>query len=139
MEKQYSSLRQIPNRISDIEVQELLRTDQVNWSYMARLKDVTALQDEIISNWLNISVKTFRHYKKPVTKFKDNIKEKVILLLSLFEHGIDIFGSREEFYTWLKTENFYFDKKAPVSFLTTVTGTRYVDSRLTAMEYGDNI
>ena len=139
MEKQYSSLRQIPNRISDIEVQELLRTDQVNWSYMARLKDVTALQDEVISNWLNISVKTFRHYKKPVTKFKDNIKEKVILLLSLFEHGIDIFGSREEFYTWLKTENFYFDKKVPVSFLTTVTGIRYVDSRLTAMEYGDNI
>jgi len=139
MEKQYSSLRQIPNRISDIEVQELLRTDQVNWSYMARLKDVTALQDEVISNWLNISVKTFRHYKKPVTKFKDNIKEKVILLLSLFEHGIDIFGSREEFYTWLKTENFYFDEKSPVSFLTTVTGIRYVDSRLTAMEYGDNI
>lgn len=139
MEKQYSTLKQIPNRISDVEVQDLLRTEEVNWTYMARLKDVTALQDEVISNWLNISVKTFRHYKKPVTKFKDNIKEKVILLLSLFEHGIDIFGSREQFYAWLKAENFYFNDKPPVSYLTTVTGIRHVDSRLTAMEYGDNI
>jgi len=139
MEKQYSSLRPIPNRISDIEVQELLRTDEINWSYMAKLKAVAALQDEIISKLLDISVKTFRNYKKPENTFKDNIKEKVILLLSLFGHGIDIFGSREEFDKWLNSENFFFDDKTPITFLKTVTGIRYVDDRLTAMEYGDNI
>lgn len=139
MEKQYSSLTQIPNRISDIEVQELLHSDIINWAYMAKLKDVAALQDEIISKLLNISVKTFRHYKKPENTFKDNIKEKVILLLSLFEHGIDIFGSKEDFYKWLNSENFFFDEKTPITYLTTVTGIRYVDNRLTAMEYGDNI
>jgi putative toxin-antitoxin system antitoxin component (TIGR02293 family) len=106
---------------------------------MAKLKDVAALQDDVISKLLNISVKTFRHYKKPQNTFKDNIKEKVILLISLFEHGIDIFGSQEDFYKWLNSENFFFDDKTPITYLTTVTGIRYVDDRLTAMEYGDNI
>ena len=139
MEKQTYSLKHIPNRVSDIEVQELLRSRDINWSYMAKLKESAALQDEIISDLLNISVRTFRNYKKPESRFKDNIKEKVILLLSLFEHGNDIFGSSEEFYNWLNSENFFFDDTIPITFLNTVTGIRYVDDRLTAMEYGDNI
>ena len=139
MAQQYSILKQIPNRISDIEVQQIMSNNEINWSYMAKFKEYAALQDEILANWLNISVRTFRNYKKPDYKFKDNIKEQVILLLSLFKHGIEIFGSNEDFYAWLNTGNFFFDDKAPVSFLKTITGIRYVDERLTAMEYGDNI
>jgi uncharacterized protein (DUF2384 family) len=53
-------------------------------------------------------------------------------------HGIEVFGTKEKFEQWLNTENFFFDKKSPVSFLNTVTGIRFVNDRLTAIEYGDN-
>ncbi len=69
---------------------------------------------------------------------KDNVKKQQ-LLLSLFKHGSEILGSSDAFNKWLNEENFYFDGKAPVSYLNTVDGIKFVESRLTAMEYGDNI
>ncbi|MEZ4822026.1 MAG: antitoxin Xre/MbcA/ParS toxin-binding domain-containing protein [Ignavibacteria bacterium] len=30
-------------------------------------------------------------------------------------------------------------KKSPITFLNTITGIRFVNDRLTAMEYGDNV
>jgi uncharacterized protein (DUF2384 family) len=48
-------------------------------------------------------------------------------------------GSKDRFNQWLTAKNFLLDGKAPVSFLSTVTGIRFIDDRLTAMEYGDNV
>jgi uncharacterized protein (DUF2384 family) len=81
---------------------------------------------------------------------KVNVKEQVLLLLSLIKHGVEIFGSMKEFESWLNQENFYFDNKSPVSFLNTITGSpvsflntitgiKFIDDRLTAMQYGDNV
>jgi putative toxin-antitoxin system antitoxin component (TIGR02293 family) len=139
MTNQETLLKKIPDRISDSEVLKLLHTVNINWMYIKLFKEYAALKDEIISEWLNINVRTLRNYKKPENKFKDNIKEQLILLLSLFKHGYEVFGDADEFRKWLNSENFYFDKKAPVSYLNTVTGIRFVDDRLTALEHGDNV
>ena len=93
----------------------------------------------MLSKWLDVSVKTFRSYKNSQVIFKDTIKERILLLYSLVGHGIKVFGSKKDFETWLNNENFYFDNKSPNSFLTTVTGMRFVTERLIAMEYGDNV
>jgi uncharacterized protein (DUF2384 family) len=45
----------------------------------------------------------------------------------------------EEFERWLNQENFYFDNKRPVAFMNTITGIKFIDDRLTAMEHGDNV
>ena len=140
-EKAYPSadIRQISNRISDSEVITYLYSKKIDWSYMERFKELSSLKDEKISYWFSISVKTLRKYKNPEVKFRNNIKEKLILLLSLFKHGIEVFGDIKEFNAWLDSENFYFDGAKPDSFLTSVTGIRFVNDRLTAMEYGDNV
>jgi uncharacterized protein (DUF2384 family) len=70
---------------------------------------------------------------------KENLKEHIILLLSLIKHGTQVFGSKDGFDQWLTTGNFFLDSKTPVTFLNTVTGIRFIDERLTAMEYGDNV
>ena len=106
---------------------------------MQTLKESTQFNDEVLSNWLNISVKTFRSYKKPEQEINATIKEHVLLLLSLIQHGKKVFGSMQKFEEWLKKENFYFNAKAPIEYLNTITGIRFIDDRLTAMEYGDNI
>ena len=132
-------LETIPGRISDSEVLTLLKTQNINWQYVLIVKEYTNLNDDLLSDWLNISVKTFRSYKKQDSELKENIKEQVVLLLSLFKHGVEVFGNQENFYTWLRTANYFLDNDLPINFLKTVTGIRFIGDRLTAMEYGDNV
>ncbi|MFA5974172.1 MAG: antitoxin Xre/MbcA/ParS toxin-binding domain-containing protein [Lentimicrobiaceae bacterium] len=134
-----SILYEVPRRISDSEMLNFLHTKEVNWKYINAIKQLTGFNDDIIAAWLNVSVRTFRSYRQPENKFKENIKEQIILLLSLIKHGIQVFGSASEFDKWLNKENFYFDSKIPNAFLNTVTGIRFVDDNLSAMEYGDNV
>lgn len=132
-------LEGVPGHINDGEMFRLLYTTDINWKHVNAIKTLTDFDDNIISDWLNISVKTFREYKKPKSTFKENVKEQVLLLLSLIKHGVKIFGSVKEFNNWLNQENFYFDNRNPVSFLNTITGMKFIDDRLSAMEYGDNV
>lgn len=133
-------LDEIPGRISDIEVLNLLKTKNINWNYVTIIKDYTSLKDDLISDWLNISVKTFRNYKSNRDiVLKENTQEHLVLLLSLFKHGIEVFSSKEDFYTWLNTENFFLDNDIPINYLKTISGIRLVEDRLTGIEYGDNI
>ncbi len=138
-EKQLAELRKIPDSISDSEVLDWLRSKEINWEYINIFKDYSSRRDEEISDMLNISVRTLRNYKKTEIKFKSNIKEQLLLLLSLYKHGNEVFGSSEEFNNWLNSENFHFDGVAPDTFLNTVSGIRFIEDRLTAMEYGDNV
>jgi uncharacterized protein (DUF2384 family) len=132
-------LETVPSAINESEILHLLYTADINWKYVNTIKTYTDFNDDVLSDWLNISVKTFREYKKPESVFKDNVKEQVVLLLSLFKHGSNIFGSIREFELWLNHENFYLDKKTPATFMNTITGIKFIDDRLTAMEYGDNV
>jgi uncharacterized protein (DUF2384 family) len=138
-EKESAILSEVPRQINDTEILHLLYTIDINWKHVNAIKTITDFNDHVISDWLNISVKTFREYKKPRSSFKGNVKEQVLLLLSLIKHGVEVFGSMKGFDSWLNQENFYFDNKSPVSFLNTITGIKFIDDRLTAMEYGDNV
>lgn len=129
----------IPGRISDTEVLTLLKSQEINWKYLVIVKEFTRLKDDLLSDWLNISVKTFRSYKKEDTELKENIKEQVVLLLSLYKHGVEVFGSQDDFYQWLNTENYFLDRDRPINYLKTVTGIRFIENRITGIEYGDNV
>ena len=132
-------LEQIPKQLSGLELIHYIQNTDIDWSYLELLKAQSNLSDQVIASWLNISEKTFRQYKKGNQPFKPSIQERILLLLSLTIHGKEVFGTAEEFVKWLTSENFFFDGKQPISFLDTVTGIRFVNERLTAMEMGDNV
>ncbi len=133
------ALGELPKMLADSEVLNYLQTKDIGWKHVNAIKQLTDYSDEVISDWLNISVKTLRTYKQPAETFKGKVKENILLILSLVMHGIEVFGTKEKFEQWLNAENFFFDKKSPVSFLNTVTGIRFVNDKLTAIEYGDNV
>lgn len=56
----------------------------------------------------------------------------------LLAHGIEVFGTEDQFMRWMTTANFYFDKKAPLEFTTTTEGLKFINDRLTGIQYGDN-
>jgi len=59
-------------------------------------------------------------------------------IMSLMKHGTEVFETEENFKKWLEKENFFFDKKAPIKFMNNYSGIKFIDDRLTAIEYGDN-
>jgi len=141
MEKDYEIpvLEGIPDRLSESEVLYSLRTHKIDTRYLNAMKAVTGFSLETMAEWLNVTPRTLRNYTQQKTTWNESFKEHLLLLLGLFNHGQKVFGSSAAFDDWLKLENFHFDGCAPITFLNTVTGVRFVDNSLTAMEFGDNV
>jgi len=135
---QANLLKKIPSRVDTNVTLGIIKTNKVGPQHLQAIKDLTSFNDEKISDWLDISVKTFRSYKKDNSVIKSRIQEHAIMTLSLIKHGIEVFGTNEAFSRWLEKENFFFDKKAPITFMNTHSGIKFIDDRLTGMEYGDN-
>jgi len=135
---QSNLLREIPSRVDSSRTLGIIESNKVGPEHLQAIKDLTQFNDEEISDWLDISAKTYRLYKKPHSAIKARIKEHTVMALSLIKHGMEVFGNAEEFSKWLVKENFYFDKKAPIDFMNTGSGIKFIDDRLTALEYGDN-
>ncbi|MGI4750038.1 MAG: antitoxin Xre/MbcA/ParS toxin-binding domain-containing protein [Janthinobacterium lividum] len=131
-------LNYIPSKIDYATILALILENKANFHHFKAIKIITCFTDEKIANWLDISVKTYRAYSKPNIQIKDSIKEHALVVLSVIRHGIDVFGNAENFTKWLETDNFYFDKRAPNTFMHTNSGMKFIDDRLTGMEYGDN-
>lgn len=135
---QSNLLKNIPSRVDTNVTLRMVKGNKIGAQHLQAIKDLTALNDEKISDWLDVSVKTYRAYKKPNAVIKERIQEHAVLTLSLIKHGIEVFGTTDAFAGWLEKENFYFDKKAPIDFMDTYSGIKFIDDRLTGMEYGDN-
>lgn len=97
------------------------------------------LNDDILAFWLNVTTRTLRNYRLNPSPLKENQKEHLVMILSLYKHGDDVFGSTEAFEKWLLKPNFFLDNKAPKDFMDTISGIHLVDNRLTAMEFGENV
>lgn len=109
-------------------------------AYMMILDRVVGLNDTVLADWLNITTRTLRNYKNNnELVLKDNLKEHIILIIALYKHGVEVFETNEKFEQWLATENLLLDHKKPVAFLDTISGIRFIDNRLTALEYGENV
>jgi len=132
------TIEKVPHVSNHTDMLFYVKKNKIDGRYLNYLREASTFSDTVISDWLNISVKTLRTYTKPDTDLKDNIKEHLVMILSLYSHGADVFGNTQNFDEWLTTGNFYFDGKAPRDFIDTVSGIKHIDDQLTAMEYGDN-
>jgi len=99
---------------------------------------VSEIADDVISDWLNINVKTFRTYKSKNVKIKEDLQEHTLMLLSIMKHGEEVFGDTDAFNDWLETDNFFLNWQKPNIYLNTISGIQFIDDQLTGMEYGDN-
>ena len=138
-EKKTYDLTNVPSLMTEPEILYAVRENKINTGFISSLKDISGLKDETLSTSLNLNIKTFRSYKMSASPMKPHLQEHVLALLSLYRHGISIFGTHHQFNEWLHKSNHFFDNDQPVNFFTTIGGIRFVDNRLTAIEYGDNI
>jgi len=128
----------IPTYNTTSNIISFISSTSIDSQYIQLLKNYTNYNDDDISTWLNMNVKTFRSYKKNISPIRPDIQEHTICLLSLVKHGVAVFGSKEVFGQWLNTPNTLLEGKKPSSFLNTISGIQFIDNRLTGIEYGDN-
>jgi uncharacterized protein (DUF2384 family) len=138
-EKKSYTIKAIPSSVSEPDILYAVRQNKITSNHIDVLKRLSGLKDELLSTSLNLNIKTFRSYKLKPIPIKPYLQEHVFSLLSLFKHGIAFFGSSAKFGEWLQKENYFFDNDMPINFLNTISGIRYTDDRITAMEYGDNV
>ena len=97
----------------------------------------TGLSAKILAeNIFEISLKTLYNYRRSEKPLPVRLNEQSIKIRELFIKGKEIFGSSDNFETWLNTESYGLNKKVPLYLLNSVTGIDLVYEELLRMEFG---
>ncbi len=137
--KTYNVDEDVPDQVSEPLMLYAIRQHTFTSSQITALKQLSGLGDDALATALNMNIKTFRSYKLSELPLKPLMQEHVIAMLALYKHGLEVFDTSKSLNAWLDKANFYFDNDKPINFLTTISGIKFVDDRLTAIQYGDNV
>ena len=77
-----------------------------------------------------------QRYKKERKSFDSNSSEKIIEIALLYKYGIEVFGNKEKFNTWLETKNVALGGIVPKELLDNTFGINLLKDELTRIEYG---
>lgn len=88
-----------------------------------------------LANFIDVNIRTIQH-KKDDDRLKSGPTEHSIMLMELYEKGKDVFGNKDLFNEWLKTENVFFNKEEPFSYLDTYYGINLIMNELGRIEHG---
>jgi putative toxin-antitoxin system antitoxin component (TIGR02293 family) len=93
--------------------------------------------EEEWANYLDISSKSLQRYKKQDNfHFKSIHSEKILEIAEVTSIGKEIFDTDEQFYAWLNSPNFVFNKLTPAELLKDSYGKSLVLDELNRIEHG---
>lgn len=120
-------------RINDIV--EVVR-EGVEYKYFAGIAKKTPFTLEEWSDFLHLSSRTFQRYKKEKRAFDPNHSEKILGIGMLYNKGLEVFGDKENFDTWLATKSVALGGATPKSFLDSLFGIQFIRDEITRIEHG---
>lgn len=92
-----------------------------------------------LQNWadfLHISSKTLSRYQKESKTFDAQQSERIMQIEVLYSKGLEVFGNKENFSTWLETENLALGKLLPRDLLKNTFGIQLLMDELVRIEHG---
>jgi putative toxin-antitoxin system antitoxin component (TIGR02293 family) len=99
------------------------------------VSDFLGISLEKMSQLLNVSLRTFQR-KKEQDIMSASISQKTIDLAEVAAKGMEVFGDKSIFNSWLTEEVKSLGNKKPIELLNTSTGTRLVMQTLGRLQYG---
>jgi len=99
------------------------------------IMEVTGFSNTDISKIIHISDRTLRRYA-PKQKLDPEQSERVLELARLYSRGEQIFGSLQDFKTWMDREVLALGSKKPKTFLDTSLGIEMLMDELGRIEHG---
>lgn len=92
-----------------------------------------------IKEWgeiLHISERTMQRYKKEGLSFETLQSERILDIALLQRKGIEVFGSTDNFFTWLKSINISLGGIKPIELLDNSFGIGLLKDELLRIEHG---
>ncbi len=83
------------------------------------------------------TVKTIQNYVVQDLKLDAALSEKLLKSFSLFDKGLDVFGSVKDFHQWLATPAYGLGNLIPLSLMDTITGITLIEEEIMRIAYGD--
>ncbi|MCB9234382.1 MAG: DUF2384 domain-containing protein [Bacteroidia bacterium] len=107
------------------------------FSLFKTLKSITPFSESDWAEFLDISTKSLQRYQNERKHvFKSSQSEKIIELAEVAILGLEVFGSEEKFYRWLKTPSFAIGNMKPVELLKDSYGKEMVMNELNRIDQG---
>ncbi|MBI3509684.1 MAG: DUF2384 domain-containing protein [Bacteroidetes bacterium] len=88
------------------------------------------------AGFLHLSERTLHRYRKYKLKFDPLHSERILELVLLFNKGVRVFGSEENYFTWLSSANISLGGKSPRSLLGSSVGISLIKDELSRIEHG---
>lgn len=103
--------------------------------YLLELAEKLSFSMHELSHILHISERTLQRYGREDTLASDT-SERVLLLAQLYNKGIEVFGTPENFNDWLRTPLPAFEQQPPIGLLDTAFGFQLISDELGRIEHG---
>jgi len=101
------------------------------------LADFTGLTREwLATEFLGLSLKTLQRYAQEAKSLTPREGEAILKLEALYKKGIEVFGNRDEFNSWLKEPEYGLGWQVPLELLSMSTGIDLIMDELVRIEYG---
>jgi putative toxin-antitoxin system antitoxin component (TIGR02293 family) len=88
------------------------------------------------SSFLHVSERTIQRYQKESKRFDTLQSEKIVEIALLQKRGVEVFGKKLKFDSWLETSNLALGDIKPKSFLDSNFGINLVKDELARIEHG---
>lgn len=88
------------------------------------------------SQFLHLSERTIQRYKKEEKKFDSLQSEKILQISLLYQRGVEIFGDKNNFNSWLSANNIALGNVKPKELLDNAFGIALLEEELTRIEHG---
>ena len=108
--------------------------DPNSFKNLAAIMDVSVDELSII---VGVSERTFRNYSRANKMLDPITSEHILKIAKLYQQGIEVFGSKRNFNSWLRKPAFSFDDDLPYELLKTPGGVGLVFDELQSIAFGD--
>ncbi len=108
----------------------------VNYSFFENILNSSPFSFNEWAHYMSLSERTLHRYKKENKPFQASYAERIIEILLLYKYGIEVFGDKENFNTWLNTKSIVLGGVKPKELFDTTFGIGLVKDELTRIEHG---
>ncbi len=124
--------------VGDMDVFYLMRVARQGIGY-SRFASLTKSFPFSMSDWsefLHLSERTIQRYAKEEKSFDAVSSERIIEITLLYKDGVDVFGNRKKFDSWLGIQSVALGGTAPKELLDSALGIQLIRNELMRIEQG---
>ncbi len=108
----------------------------VGYDDFSQIAGDTAFSMADWANYLQLSERTLQRNQKEKKLFQPVQSEKIIELSMLYQYGVEVFGDKGNFDTWLHSQSIALGGRVPKDLLDTKFGVGLIRDELGRIEHG---